>query len=182
MSAGAPERLSMNELVVLALIDEEPRHGFAVARELNEDSMIGEAWRVRAPLVYRAVDRLAELWLIEATRTEPGSKGPARTIYRSTPRGARAVTAWLAEPVAHPRDVRTELVAKLLLLARRELDSTGLLRAQLEHFGPVAAGLATRAAAAEGPERVVTRWRLESMNSITLFLRGLLDEHTQRRD
>src|SRR5262245_66167198 len=79
--------MSLTDWVVLAVIAEEPRHGFSVARELAPDATIGQVWTVRRPLVYRAIEYLGADGLIEATRTEPGTQGPHRTVYRATRSG-----------------------------------------------------------------------------------------------
>jgi hypothetical protein len=125
-------------------------------------------------LVYRAVDHLQACGLIERVGTEPGAKGPIRTVYRTTAVGERHVANWLQEPVQHPREIRTEFLAKLVISIRLGLPLSGLITRQLEIFGPAAAGLAAKAEGAEGVDRVVTLWRLESMRSISSFLEGML--------
>ena len=45
--------LSLTDWVVLGVLTEEPRHGFAVAKELARDAELGQLWTVRRPLVYR---------------------------------------------------------------------------------------------------------------------------------
>ena len=166
---------SLNEWVVLALIDESPRHGFSIARELKQGGTIGEAWTVARPLVYRAIDHLESIGLIVPTSTEPGEKGAVRTVYSTTQGGRESVARWLARPIAHPRDVRTDLVAKFVLLARRGLDVAALAGAQLESFRPTILGLEEKASHATAEERVVAIWRVESMRAITRFLEAVAD-------
>ncbi len=166
--------LSLTDWVVLALVAEEPRHGFAVAREVAADGPLGEVWTVPRPLVYRAIDHLREAGLVEPARTEAGSKGPHRTVYRTTRSGAARVVRWLDRPVDHPREVRTELLVKLLLRARRGRPLAPLARDQLARFAGTADALEQRAAAAEGPERVVARWRVESIGAIRRTLEAIV--------
>ena len=78
MTQLSETKLSLTEWVVLGLIDEEPRHGFAAARELKSSAEIGQVWMVSAPLVYRAFERLESAELIERLGTEPGEKGPGQ--------------------------------------------------------------------------------------------------------
>ena len=177
-SVPEPDALSLTDWVVLALVAEEPRHGFAVAKELAPDAMLGEAWTVRRPLVYRAIDHLRDAGLVEPVRTEAGAQGPHRTVYRATRSGATRVTRWLDRPVDHPRDVRTELLVKLLLRARRDRPLAPLARAQLARFASVSDGLDQRAAAAEGPERVVARWRVESIAAIRRTLESIATDES----
>jgi len=88
------------EWAVLALLVEEPVHGFAVARAMAPDGEVGRIWSVRRPLVYRAIDTLTEMGLVRSRATEPSRSGPRRTVIEATPAGRRALKAWLAEPVA----------------------------------------------------------------------------------
>ena len=53
-------------------------------------------------------------------------------LLAPTPRGRQALRRWLARPTEHVRDLRSELLIKLLLLERSGTDETPLLRAQLE--------------------------------------------------
>ncbi len=68
-------------------------------------------------------------------------QGPNRTMLETTPAGREAVRGWLREPVEHVRDVRTVLLVKLLLLERRGVDRSSLVRDQRELLRPVAAAL-----------------------------------------
>jgi PadR family transcriptional regulator AphA len=161
--------LSLTDWVVLGLVAEESRHGFAVAAELGPGTELGRVWTVRRPLVYRAVDHVEQAGLLVRARTEPGRQGPDRTILRVTPRGRAAVRGWLAQPVAHPRDVRTELLAKFILLERGGLALGPLASRQLACFEPVMAGL-DRTADQGAPAGVAGLWRRESMQATIRFL------------
>ncbi|MGI9596526.1 MAG: PadR family transcriptional regulator [Acidimicrobiales bacterium] len=121
---------SLNEWVVLALLAEEPAHGFALARELAADSDLGRILTVRRPLVYRALDRLAAADLAEPTQVERGDAGPNRTVFRTTPSGSTDLERWLATPVTHVRELRVEFLLKLRLLERRGRTSRHLISAQ----------------------------------------------------
>jgi DNA-binding PadR family transcriptional regulator len=108
---------------VLALLAEEPTHGFALARVLAEEGELGQVWTMPRPRVYRAIDDLRDSGLIEAVETERSSRGPNRTVFAPTAGGALALEQWLARPVAHVREARSELLLKLVLTQRagREL-------------------------------------------------------------
>ena len=93
--------LSLADHVVLALIAEQPRHGWAIVRELGPDGDVGRVWRLSRPLAYRSIDKLADRALIRPTRTEPGD-GPRRTIYAATAAGRRH-----ADGVARPDPLST---------------------------------------------------------------------------
>src|SRR5262245_54564366 len=112
--------LSLAEWIVLALVDEGPTHGFAVAALTAEDGAVGRAWHVPRPIVYRSIDRLTDHELIRLEATVASERGPQRAVVAATPAGHRACGLWLARPVAHIRDIRSELLVKLGLLARRQ--------------------------------------------------------------
>lgn len=174
--------MSLTDWTVLALVVAEPRHGFSVARELAPDAPLGQVWTVRRPLVYRAFEHLAQLRLIEPSRTERGDQGPNRTVYRATRTGRARIGRWLHTPVDHPRDVRTELLVKFALLANGGEPLRPLAEAQQARFAPVASGLARQAEHASGSDRVVALWRLESSRAITRTLEAVIaDEPTIRR-
>jgi hypothetical protein len=76
----------------------------------------------------------------------------------------------LRTPVAHGRDVRSELLIKLALLDRAGDDPQSLLRRQLAAFGPLAAALADRAQHTTGMEHTLALWRHEMMSGTLEFL------------
>ena len=50
--------ISLAEHVVLALLAEEARHGWAIVRELAPVGELGRIWSLSRPLAYRAMDGL----------------------------------------------------------------------------------------------------------------------------
>jgi PadR family transcriptional regulator AphA len=122
--------LSLGEWAVLGVLVESPRHGYDVGTELAGTAEVGQVWQVRRPLVYRAIERLEALGLVEARRDEPGAAGPRRMIYGPTRRGRTALRRWLRQPVAHLRDIRSELLLKLTLARRVGVDVGPLVRSQ----------------------------------------------------
>ncbi len=160
----APQTLRLTHWVLLGLLDEGPNHGFALARLLGRGGEIGRVWSASRPLTYRAIDQLLAADLITPARTEAGD-GPVRTVYRLRPMGRRAVREWLGTPVAHFRDVRAELVMKLLLLERSNRPTAALLNDQREAF---AVALARAQATVETD--AVSRWRRSQAHAIERFL------------
>lgn len=155
--------LSLLEQVVLALVVEAPCHGFAVVQALEGDEALRMAVLVRRPLVYRAIDRLAQQRLVSAVRTETGKRGSPRRVYRATPSGKRVSSRWLNATVARPRDARVELLAKFALRARRGLSSRGLARAQARRFEPLVTRLGRSPKGEQGTADLVRRWRHASL-------------------
>ena len=155
---------TLTEWVVLGLLAEAPAHGFAVARLLDRGGEVGRVWVATRPLTYRAIDQLEGDGLAMAVRTEAGA-GPRRTVHRATPAGRRALTRWLAAPVPRFRDVRAELLVKLLLLERSGKATAPLLAAQQEAFAPLLAEVrATKATDS------VSRWRRAQAEAVAAFL------------
>jgi DNA-binding PadR family transcriptional regulator len=173
------DELTVGEWAVLGLLAEEPSHGFAIARAMANDGEVGKVWSVRRPLVYRAIETLAAMELVRAAGTEASAAGPQRTVLQATPTGKRAVTRWLRQPVEHVRDARSLLMLKLLFLTRREADLAPLLAAQRERFATLASRLAGAAAAAEGFDRALVLWRLESTTAAVRFVEAMLAEPTR---
>lgn len=167
----SPE-LSLAEWIVLALVDETPRHGFAVAGLTGDGGELGSVWTIGRPVVYRAANRLADLGLVEVAATESG-RGPRRTVLTTTRTGHAATVAWLAQPVAHLRDVRSELLVKLALLDRRGIDHRPLVRAQRDRLTPLATGVQARVDESAGFARVLASWRAENFRATLRFLDDL---------
>jgi PadR family transcriptional regulator AphA len=175
----AARELAPGEWAVLALLSERPTHGWALAAQLGPDGELGSVWSLGRPLVYRSIEILAERGLIEPCGHEPGTRGPNRTIYRTTCEGATSLLGWVNEPVEHVRDVRSLLLLKLIFAERIGLDPAQMLATQ---HGLIASGLAAledRVRASEGSEQILLRFRLESTRAVLRFVEGLLDSSSQ---
>ncbi|MEO6317855.1 MAG: PadR family transcriptional regulator [Acidimicrobiales bacterium] len=163
MTSAARER-TLTEWVVLGLLAEAPAHGFSLTRLLAPGGEIGRVWAASRPLTYRAIDQLAQDDLIVTAGTESG-RGPRRTLHELTPEGRAALRGWLRAPVSRFRDVRAELLVKLVLLERSDRPSTTLLAAQRRTFAPLLAQV--RSLPATDP---VSRWRKAQAEAIAGFL------------
>jgi DNA-binding PadR family transcriptional regulator len=147
------EGVSLTEHVVLALIVEAPAHGFAVSKELRPTADLGRVLTVSRPLIYRALEHLDALGLIEVAVREAGAAGPRRTAYRATARGHELTRVWLDAPVEHIRDLRliTDQLAALDATLSRLEDTSD-------------------ATAPGGSDDVVDRWRRHHARSVRSFL------------
>jgi PadR family transcriptional regulator AphA len=171
-SPGEPS-LSLSEWLVLCLITGQATHGNAIAAQLGHDGPLGQVWHVHKAVVYRSIDRLQQAGLVVAVGEEPSSRGPVRTLVEATPKGCATAQAWLARPVAHTRDIRSELLVKLALLDRAGISPAALLQAQRTQLQPIADALAGRLAAADGFERILLLWRYETISATIRFLDAL---------
>ena len=174
MPRAAEIDLSPAEWASLALLAEQPAHGFAVARALAPEGEVGRVWSCSRPLVYRALERLGDLSLVNERGSEPSDAGPPRTVLGATRAGRRELERWLAEPAAHVRELRSSLMLKLLFLSRRGADASELLGRQRSVLAAVVAGLEEAAGGAEDFDRVLYLWRLESARAALRFVDDLL--------
>ncbi len=153
--------------VVLALVVHTPRHGWAIHEELSPTGDIGHAWTLSRQLVYRAIDTLVEDSLVKRAMPKDGG-GADKVIISPTAVGKRAALQWLNSPVTHLRDVRTELVLKVMLREKMELPLDSFLEAQHVIFDPLIASI--NKDAADSP---VNLWRKESANAVKRYLTRL---------
>jgi PadR family transcriptional regulator AphA len=166
--------LSLAEWVVLSVVGEKPTHGFAIASLTGPGGELGRVWRLRRAVVYRGLQRLQDLGLVSEIGIEATSHGPARTLVRATPDGEEAVRWWLARPVEHVRDVRSELMIKLALLDRAGRDTSALLTAQRHVIEPIAEALRADRDQARGFDRTLAGWRYETAVATLAFLDEVL--------
>jgi DNA-binding PadR family transcriptional regulator len=175
MARAAPA-LSLTDWVVLGLLAEEPRHGFALAKELAPDTELGRLWTVRRPLVYRAIDHLLGVDVAEARFVEPGAQGPHRTVVAPTRAGRTRLRRWLDEPVEHPRDVRATLLVKLALRARRGDALAPLAQRQLDEFADAHRALGDRRSTGSDVERLANEWRYQANEAIQRYLETIIKD------
>jgi molybdopterin-binding protein len=162
---SARRELSLAEVVCLTLITQKVSHGWALGTMLSPDGDVGRIWTLSRPLTYRAIDGLVDKGLV-ARRGQAAGHGRDRVVLAPTPAGRRAAKRWLDIPIQHLRDVRTELLVKLLMRERAGLDNEPLLSEQLELLSPVIDALTS-----SGPrDDLVDLWRRESARAVRRFL------------
>jgi PadR family transcriptional regulator AphA len=137
--------MSLPEWLVLAILSQQPAHGFAIAQLTASGGDLGRVWQLPKAVVYRAIGRLHDAGLIAPEVTEPGL-GPQRTVYAATVRGDQAAGRWLRTPVEHVREIRSQLLLKLALLDRADED-------------PIAAAIEASQARSTGFDATLLAWR-----------------------
>jgi PadR family transcriptional regulator AphA len=166
-SSRSPEHdLLIGEWACLGIVSPRPTHGFAVAAELKPDAPLGRVWSMSRALTYRCLDQLEARGHIEPIAEEPGIAGGSRTILAATRRGRGELRRWLRTPVAHVRDLRSELLLKLLLAERCDVDIDAMLIEQRAIIESTIDGVATRTV----PGDLVALWRLETSRAALRFL------------
>ncbi len=169
---------SLTEWAALGLLCERGAHGWAIAQALSPKGEVGRVYSCSRALTYRALAQLRDAGLVETRGTIASDAGPARTTLAPTRRGRSAFTRWRGSPVEHVRDLRSELMLKLLFHDRAGIDPGPLLRDQA--LGLVAAerALEQQLAASEGFEDTLALWRLSVVRAALSFVEAVLDRRT----
>jgi DNA-binding PadR family transcriptional regulator len=162
--------LALTEWPVLCIACEKPTYGFSIAGLFSHGGSLGRVWQISKPTIYRAIQRLDRLGLVQLAGQQHTHSGPDRSLVKATRAGRAAARVWLRTPVPHGRDVRSELLIKLALLDRAGGDPADLLSRQRAAFGPLAAALADRVDATTGVEHTLALWRHETMSATMQFL------------
>ena len=123
------------------------------------------------PLTYRAIATLTEMGLVRSAGEESGDGGPTRMVWVLTPTGRASLRRWLTEPVSHPRDVRSELLLKIVVSDLMGVDRDGLVTAQLERFETHRA--ARLGELRDDPDDPVRLWRVEFAQAAIAFLNSV---------
>lgn len=165
-SDGQPRDPLLGEWACLGILYDQPAHGWAIVKQLRPDGDIGRIWHLSRPLTYRALDQLTISGWIRPVGEEPGDAGPNRTILAATRTGRARFRTWLRTPVAHLRDLRSELLLKLVFADQNQIDVTDMLDRQRDIIDEQAHTLSDGTG-----HDVVALWRTEA----TLAARRFLD-------
>ncbi len=172
------DELLLGEWACLALLTQSPAHGYDVASRLAPTGDIGRVWSLSRPLTYRVLDQLAVRGFIRPVAEERGKAGGNRTILAPTAQGKRLVRRWLEQPVPHFREVRDELLLKLVLCRLLGVDEGTLLAAQRARFAPMVEALASSGSGRSAVADPVAVWRYESSRSALRFIDRMIAAHT----
>lgn len=163
------KELLLGEWACLGILYSGPTHGFAIASKLKADTDIGRVWSVSRPLTYRALEQLTERGYIEAVGEERGIAGGNRTILAATRTGRAQLRKWLNTPVVHLRDLRSELLLKLVLAESCGIDISAMLVEQRAHVAAMAESLGAKAKRKQAVD-VVALWRAEASRAAVRFI------------
>ena len=166
------QQLLLGEWACLGILYPGPSHGFAIAARLKPTGDVGRVWSMSRALTYRALDQLASRDFIHAVGEEPGLAGGNRTILAATRSGRAQLRKWLNTPVAHLRDLRSELLLKLIIADICGIGIAPMLDRQHAHIEQLAESIAGQVD--DGvPIDVVDLWRNESSQAALRFLTRL---------
>jgi DNA-binding PadR family transcriptional regulator len=169
--------LLLGEWACLGVLAQKPAHGYDVAQRLAPTGDVGRVWSLSRSLTYRALEQLTSRGLIKAVGEERGKAGGNRTILALTRQGKTALRRWLATPVPHFRDVRSELVLKLVVCDLAGVDPRPMLEAQQALFEPMVATLATAGRSRRTAPDPVDVYRIESSKAALRYVNRMLAAH-----
>lgn len=148
----------------LALIRNGCDHGYVIAQRFLPEADIGQIYTLSRPAVYRELQYLERVgWVLSSEAR--GNRGQKMRSLRLSKSGAQVVEKWMDSPVAHIRDVRTEFLAKVVLLQEGGEDASVLMQKQREFFKPTFEALLH-----ERDDSVVALWRREQVRAVSRFL------------
>jgi DNA-binding PadR family transcriptional regulator len=170
------QQLLLGEWACLGILYPAPTHGFAIAARLKPTGDIGRVWSLSRALTYRSLEQLTARGLIHALGEEKGIAGGNRTILAATRTGRAQLRKWVNTPVAHLRDMRSELLLKLLIADSCGISVGDMLDRQQAHIESMAGAIADAI-----PDQhhtgdavdVVDLWRQESSQTALRFLARL---------
>lgn len=165
MARSDANDLLLGEWACLGILYRSPTHGFAIAARLKPHADIGRIWSLSRALTYRSLDQLTVRGLIEPIGEEPGIAGGNRTILTATRRGRAQFRRWLHTPVDHLRDLRSELLLKIILADDNSIDITDTIDAQRARITDFLAALDDA-----DTTDIVQLWRHESAAAALRFL------------
>ncbi len=173
MARTRDDQLLLGEWACLGALYPAPTHGFAIAGRLKPEGDIGRVWSMSRALTYRALDQLTERGLAQVVGEEPGIAGGNRTILAATRSGRARLRQWLQTPVAHLRDVRSELLLKIVLAEQCGVDIAGMLAEQRARVAAQVDAFDQHDVRDVEVHDVVMMWRRESARSVLHFLDAL---------
>jgi DNA-binding PadR family transcriptional regulator len=101
--------------VLLALLVDEPTHGYELKRQFDET--IGKLWPVQQAQIYNNLRLLEKDGLIELDTRVEQENLPDRKIFRLTSAGQQELVNWVATPVRTSRQLKDDLYLKLATVA-----------------------------------------------------------------
>jgi PadR family transcriptional regulator AphA len=168
--------LLLGEWACLGILYPAPTHGFAIAARLKPTGDVGRVWSLSRALTYRSLEQLTERGFVHRVGEEPGIAGGNRTILAATRTGRAQLRRWLATPVAHLRDLRSELLLKLIIADICGIDPAPMLEQQRARIAQLAEAITAQIEIEPGD--VVALWRSESSTAALRFLDRLTFSET----
>ncbi|MFM7679827.1 MAG: PadR family transcriptional regulator [Roseiflexaceae bacterium] len=104
------------EHALLGFVVSTPLHAYALHLALVR-SPLGQVWHLKQSACYAMISRLVDEAYIDIRGEEPTVRG--KRMLECTAAGYAAFATWIIAPVAHPRDMRIEFLAKLYFASQQ---------------------------------------------------------------
>lgn len=108
------------DCILLGVLMTESKHGYEI-RQFLDDSLESK-WHIGNSQMYMLLKRLEKNRLLKSYLQVQTTR-PSRRVYSLTPKGENKFLEWIETPVMHPRNLRTEFIAKLFFIYRLSLSS-----------------------------------------------------------
>ena len=161
--------LLLGEWACLGLLYKKPSHGFAIAARLKPGSDIGRVWSLTRPLTYRALEQLQIHGYVEESGEEVGLAGGNRTLLTITKPGRAIFRTWINTPVVHLRDMRSELLLKLVLADECVIDISDMLKMQRKNIKTLQRNIESSLVGTDQAD-TVHQWRREIAEATLRFI------------
>ncbi len=158
------------EYALLGLLQRQPMHGYQLYQELTAPDGLWLIWRIKQGQLYALLAKLEEYGYLTAT-LQPQDTRPPRKIFQLTASGQAVLHHWLTTPVARPRQMRQEFLAKLFFAQRAgPTATTALFAVQRALCRTWQAQEQTTATTATGFAQIVALFRLSQVDALLVWL------------
>jgi PadR family transcriptional regulator AphA len=121
------------------------------------------------PLTYRALEQLQLHGYVEESGEEAGLAGGNRTLLTITKPGRAIFRTWINTPVVHLRDMRSELLLKLVLADECGIDISEMLKSQRKNIKTLQRNIESSLVDSDKPD-TVHQWRREIAEATLRFI------------
>jgi PadR family transcriptional regulator AphA len=105
---------------ILGLLDGQELHGYRIKTAFEEQ--VGPSWSLNYGQIYQTLKDLRGRGLVEG-RFDRGTGHVGRWMYTTTVKGRRALDTWLSRAPRQPQSARDEILIRLLVLDRKEIET-----------------------------------------------------------
>ena len=103
------------EIALLGFLRDGPEHGYQIHQMVSDPAGLGLIWNLKQSQLYSLLAKL-ELDGLVSSVIQNQDPHPPRRVFKLTGAGRKVYLDWLTGPVAVPRLIRQEFLAKLYLL------------------------------------------------------------------
>lgn len=161
------------EHALLGFLHRQPLHGYELYQQLADPAGLWLIWRIKQSQLYALLARLEDEGYVSA-EVQPQESRPPRKVFHLTPAGLDAYERWLVKPVAHPRSMRQEFLAKFYFARQRGTESARRLIAAQRTQCEAWLAAQRQSSQTEMPSfaETVHQFRLSQIHAILVWLDG----------